>query len=394
MKKQTILIFVGVLVVVIVAMVVVVSLRSRESTSIKITSISPSNSSADQSMRVHFKVFGGADDFSIVVLPDTQHYSDAHPEMYYAQTQWIADNIYTKNIIFVSHLGDIVQNNDYFEDEWKVADAAMSTLDGIVPYGILPGNHDMQFGGAAQYYNYYFPESRFDENSWWGGSFNENKNNYQLITAAGDHYIIMNMQYCPSTSAINWTNEVLSNYSEYKAIITTHSYLHSDGSRVGHCQEKSDGENTGFDIWKKVVRQNPNIFLVLSGHIPGAARRADAVDGRVVYQLLSDYQDLENGGNGFLRIMKFRPNLDNIQVTTYSPALDSNLTDLENQFDLSFDMSSGRLPSGRVTISNGLDSCTTTIEKGYCDLDKADGDSLSITATYSGDLFFKGSVSH
>ncbi len=393
MTRRAIWIVIGTLAAISMVIFAVYRLGSKASTSVEIISISPSNPKSGDMVRVDFKVLGGANDFSIVSLPDTQHYSDAYPDLYYAQTQWIVENKSPNNIVFVSHLGDIVQNNDYFETEWKVADIAMRMLDGIIPYGILPGNHDMQFGGTAQFYTKYFPASRFSENPWWGGSFNENKNNYQLITAAGDDYIFINLQYCPPDSAIDWANEVLSDFSDRKAILATHSYLFSDGSRMGHCQEKSDGDNTGFDIWKKVIRKNTNIFLTLSGHIPGAFRRVDQVDGRVVYQLLSDYQGMSNGGDGYLRIMTFQPNLDNIQVRTYSPALDSYLNDPENQFDLSFDMPGGKLPSGHVTINIGTESCTAPVQQGFCELLLAYPDSMNISATYSGDLYFKGSVS-
>jgi 3',5'-cyclic AMP phosphodiesterase CpdA len=323
-----------------------------------------------------------------VVLPDTQHYSEAYPEIFFSQTQWIVENIAPRNIVFVSHLGDLVQNNDYFEEEWKIADKAMQTLDGRVAYAVVPGNHDMQYGGEAKFYKSYFPESRFSENIWWGGSFNDNKNNYQLISQGGDNYVILNLQYCPPDSAIDWANSVLAEYSDHKAILTTHSYLHNNGRRVGHCQEKSDGENSGFDIWKKIIRQNPNIFLTLSGHIPGASRRSDAVDGRVVYQLLSDYQDLSNGGDGYLRIMTFQPNQDNIHVTTYSPVLDEYLVDSENEFDLPFDMTGGRLPSGKITVHYGSDRCTTNLTSGYCEFVVSNTEPANFTASYTGNIYF------
>ena len=390
--RKTATAFLGVLVL-LVLIFAILQLQSRKFTAIEITSISPIGPIVGESVRVDFKVLGGANDFSIVVLPDTQHYSYAYPDFYFDQTQWIVENEHTENIVFVSHLGDIVHNNDYFEDEWKVADAAMGKLDGIVPYGILPGNHDMQSGGAAQFYTHYFPASRFSENEWWGSSFNDNKNNYQLISVAGENFIILHLQYCPPDRAIEWANEILSNHQEYKAIVATHSYLLTDGHRVGHCQPKSDGDNSGFDIWKEVVRQNKNIFMVLSGHIPGAFRRSDAVDGRVVFQLLSDYTNMENGGNGFLRIMKFQPNFDNIQVTTYSPSLDTYLTDSENQFDIPFDLIGGKIPSGKVTISSGVDSCSGTVEAGYCELKISVESGLEFSATYHGDFYFKSSDS-
>jgi 3',5'-cyclic AMP phosphodiesterase CpdA len=359
-------------------------------TSVKITAISLAETQVGETIRVSFAVTGGAEDFTIIVLPDTQHYSDLHPELYHAQTTWIAEQVDLLNIVFVTHLGDIVQNREQDEGEWIVADAAMARLDGIVPYSVLPGNHDMAQGGTATFYETYFPVSRFEDYEWWGGDFNKNKNNYQLFSAGGDDYVILHMQFCPSDEAITWADEVLEQYADRRAILSTHSFLDQEGQRVGKCKSTSDGNNSGINLWNKLVRPNPNIFLVLSGHIPGAARRTDSPNGIEIFQLLSDYQDDENYGNGYLRIMRFQPNVDRVQVTTYSPAVDAFMTDAENQFELIYNMTGGPIPSGTVTVSNGADECTTSVAQGYCELETVT-DSEMLMVTYSGDDNFKSS---
>ena len=45
-----------------------------------------------------------AQDFTIIAMPDTQHYCDDGPTselIFAAQTQWIVDNRASKNIVFV-----------------------------------------------------------------------------------------------------------------------------------------------------------------------------------------------------------------------------------------------------------------------------------------------------
>ena len=49
-----------------------------------------------------------ADDFTIIAMPDTQYYSASFPATYISQTQWIVDNRATRNIAFVTQLGDCV----------------------------------------------------------------------------------------------------------------------------------------------------------------------------------------------------------------------------------------------------------------------------------------------
>ena len=98
--------------------------------------------------------------FTYVVIPDTQLYrgEGAHVKKGPKQTgpttnpafesrvKWIEANIEKEKIAFVSHVGDIV---DYKNDEqWSFASNLMARLDGKVPYGISPGNHDTAVRGG------------------------------------------------------------------------------------------------------------------------------------------------------------------------------------------------------------------------------------------------------
>jgi hypothetical protein len=41
-----------------------------------------------------------------------------------------------------------------------------------------------------------------------------------------------------------------------------------------------------------------------------------------VHQILVDYQNQPNGGNGFLRLLQFTADLKTVRVSDYSPTLD------------------------------------------------------------------------
>ena len=56
-----------------------------------------------------------APDFTIVVLPDTQHYVDAGRPHFRAQTDWIVRNKDPMNVVYVAHVGDCVENGDFFD---------------------------------------------------------------------------------------------------------------------------------------------------------------------------------------------------------------------------------------------------------------------------------------
>jgi len=191
----------------------------------------------------------------------------------------------------------------------------------VVPYGILPGNHDQ----PTYNFNKYFPYTRYEKEPWYGGHFpgNSNDNNYQLFSAGGHDFIVVNLEYNPSDEAISWAKEVLDEHSGRIAIIATHAYLDQFGG-IHHAGKK---------IRKELVARCDNVRIVHT-----VCRRIDEFGDRVVYQLLSDYQSVFFDGAGFLRVMRFVPEEDRIYVSTYSPWLDKCLVDSNNRFILDFGM--------------------------------------------------------
>ena len=129
-----------------------------------------------------------ADDesFTLVVLPDTQIYLEHnYADLFLGQIRWIKDHKESLNIAGVLHEGDIIHRNT--EPEWKTAKKFISELDGVVPYFLAVGNHDMGPGGSArnrdtQLFNKYFGASEFEGKPWYGGHFgNTNENAYYQI---------------------------------------------------------------------------------------------------------------------------------------------------------------------------------------------------------------------
>ena len=56
------------------------------------------------------------------------------------------------------------------------------------------------------------------------------------------------------------------------------------------------------------------------------------VGERKVIQMLADYHDFSNGGNGLLRILNFQPGNGLVHVQTYSPYLDEYMKNSESDF--------------------------------------------------------------
>jgi hypothetical protein len=87
--------------------------------------------------------------------------------------------------------------------------------------------------------------------------------------------------------------------------------------------ERAYGTTSFQYIWDLLIAPNPNIFMVLCGHdiSGGESWRIDQAQGRNVFQLLSNYQNRANGGNGLVRRMTFSPSENRIYVQTFSTFL-------------------------------------------------------------------------
>src|SRR5712671_1833609 len=276
-----------------------------------------------------------ADEFTIVALPDTQFYSSLNPQIFAAQTQWIADHVQDHNIQLVVGLGDIVDGGGDLT-QWQNADAAVRLLSGRVPYMMAIGNHDYVQNNpsgrtaSTRNFNSFFGPARYAGASWYKGSFpaGSNENFYGVVTVNGRHYLIVVLEFAARDSALAWADGILKANQDKDAIIVTHMFTYMDNTRISGCDLNSAAsfgvgqDNNGEDMWWKLVRKYPNIHLGLNGNL--------------VDQILSDYQSDAQGGGGYLRIMRISPSLNRVSVTSYSPYLDSFKTDDHNQFTVPY----------------------------------------------------------
>lgn len=249
--------------------------------------------------------------FTFAWISDTQYYSDSYPYIYKSMTQYIAQQKDVRNIAYSVHTGDLVDDWDR-PDEWETASDSQKVLeDAGVPYGVVAGNHDVNHAAAdySEYYKY-FGKDRYEDQPYYGDSPNNNRDHYDLISASGQDFIIMYFGWSIQEDTIKWANEVLAQYPDRHAILATHEYISASGAYSG------DGEK----LWTEVVANNPNVFMVLCGHIHGAAYNVKhAPDGRVVVEMLADYQSGLEGGGGFIRFLEFDIENEQIHVSTYSP---------------------------------------------------------------------------
>jgi hypothetical protein len=288
-------------------------------------------------------------EFTIVALPDTQIYAKSYPQIFAAQTKWIADHKTDMNIQLVLGLGDVVDAGGRTA-QWQTADAAYRTLDGVVPYMVAIGNHDYDANnpagrtGSSKNFNKYFGPWRYSGKNYWSGSYpaGSNENFYGTVMLGGKAYLVVVLECFPRDEALTWAAGVIKSNPTKDVIIVTHAFTYYDNMRMSKCDSNSSynfgvaQDNDGEDIWTKLASQYPNVVMVLSGHVvqgDGTGRRVDyGVNGNLVNEVLANYQSWTNGGNGYLRVMTFQPAFNQVIVRTYSPYLDQWLTDSHHQF--------------------------------------------------------------
>ncbi|MCC6491460.1 MAG: DUF1080 domain-containing protein [Pirellulales bacterium] len=281
--------------------------------------------------------------FLLAALPDTQIYT-TRPQWhkhFHNQTQWIADNAQRLNIKYVLHEGDIVNNNR--PEQWQVAKEALQRLHGKVPYALAPGNHDYGDNGSSSdrstLLNEYFAA---DEHAQWptfGGVMDEGRleNSYHTFEHAGQKYLVLALEWGPRDQAVQWADEIASQHQDHRMILLTHAYMYYDDTRYDWASKADKqtwnphayanaklpgGVNDGEELWNKLVRKHKGFVLTLNGHVleDGAARLTSRGDhGNAVHQLMANYQNRAEGGQGYMRLIEFRPDGE-IRVRSYSPS--------------------------------------------------------------------------
>lgn len=318
--------------------------------------------------------------FTIAVLPDTQFYSQTYPQHFDAQTDWIVDNLEEENIVFVTHVGDIVQSaetgTNRNELQWTRADHSMDILDGnltqnpngLVPYSVAIGNHDygrtgIKSEGTARYREF-FGAQRYEGRSWYGGDSNSGLSHYQVFQGGSWQFLHITLEWEPAPAELTWAQSIINAHPGFPTIVTTHSYL-NDGTRSRTTTSTDTGpSSSGEEVFQQFVRPNPQIFMVLNGHFSGEYHRTVMNGaGTAVFEMVADYQSRDEGGQGFLRLITFDPDANRIQVRSYSPVLDQFETDSNSQFNFNLNVAA-RLGSSNLVAPVIPQVQTSTFRNG------------------------------
>nr|WP_319395372.1 DNRLRE domain-containing protein [uncultured Desulfobacter sp.] len=318
-----------------------------------------------------------AEDFTVIALPDTQNYSEHYPEIYTSQTQWIVDSANTLNTQFVTHLGDIV-NNAATAFEWANAVNAMDILDNAdMPYGTCVGNHDIHYPGdyydpdGENYLTRFSPDNYADK-SWFGGASPSGLSNYQIVTVDGKGYLFMHILVETPPQELAWAQEILNDNQDKPTWVSTHRYLfnwsilgagrYDDFNYTFEGAYRDDGIPAD-SFYHNFVAANRQIYMVYCGHNHAEYRQTSTNNfGLTVHEVLADYQDGDNGGDGYLRINTIKPDDDRIDVKTYSSYRNSYETDGDSQFTLSVNFDDYTSNSPVLSFRQGVDGYAGAVD--------------------------------
>jgi hypothetical protein len=253
--------------------------------------------------------------------------------------QWTADNASSKKIVYTANTGDII-NNDLVNPDATNTDGSLSypglnaqvdaennfatkefkRLDdsGVVNQTIA-GNHDNQVGAetgadsrfskaftAASYYaqaknwptgaSYHAWDETTDTDGKTTTEGSDNQNNYVLFSAGGMDFVAVGLSYGVTKAEADWANTIFARYHDRNGILITHSYL------AAATASNPDGRNVattgdGSRLYQQVAAANPNVFLVLAGHIHGVGTNLKTYQTNTTQithhtvEMLADYQN-------------------------------------------------------------------------------------------------------
>ncbi|QIF05409.1 metallophosphoesterase [Roseimicrobium sp. ORNL1] len=298
--------------------------------------------------------------FSIVVIPDTQGYlgqgTKRTPDstdpvtnpVFDNHVRWITENLKSQRIVFVSHVGDIVDKNN--KNEWAVARNCLDVLHGKVPYSLTVGNHDMKGSGDSTLFQKHFGAERFREFPWYGGAFEptrptpefsgNNANSYQLFSAEGVDFIHLSLECNAPDDVLAWADALLTKHANRRALITTHmdlgileepktkeGFIHDPKGRMRWTKNHGKRGNTAEQMWDKLYRKHENLGFIFCGdqsRCTAMKLESKGDHGNTVHSYLSDYTS-----SGPLRIYRFLPKENRVQVITYDTTLNEVTTTTE-----------------------------------------------------------------
>ena len=298
---------------------------------------------------------------------------------------WLAENAEAKKIKHVFTLGDLTEysatddadlayatGTQYGDAEWQILKRSITKLDGVVPYSVIRGNHDDY--QIDDFFNYEAYTENFDgfyrEES---GTYKDSiTNSYRLVNLGGYKFIFITLDFNPTRAVVTWLDEILTTYSDHKAIITTHTYIDMENNlaTVRNLQGvlvagKYNGAAPDW-IWKNCLKNHENVLMTVCGHLDGRDTHfvmTEGDNGNKIANLMVNPQlyDKDTQPTGMLFFMHFYNGGTTVKTEYYSTFLDLYRADSHYEWEIDYGdaLRITEATTAEATVAESTDAQTT-----------------------------------
>lgn len=355
----------------------------------------------------------GEDYWSVVFVPDIQMLIQTadYNKTWVAMSEWIADNIETENIQHVIGAGDNTNGNT--AEEYNRAMEGFEKFNDLVPTSVIIGNHDYVWGipnrDSAVYQSYFGEDDILTTaaSNTYVGYFDDpeglstTENSYYRFSVNGTKWMILQLEYHPRVSALEWAQSILQSHPDDNVIFVTHSYLDPYGDYANNTNMTyiSEDDTVGGSIggtteaiWKDYLSDYTNIKMILCGHShnrTGAVMTRTEInaEGEEVPVMMINAQDMDYDAGvndktayydykpiGMLGILRFSADGTNVALQYYAPTSEKSFSP-EDPF--------GNADSNNLMYTFSVEVCSHTNTILKVNDDKATGS----TNGYTGDTY-------
>lgn len=302
---------------------------------------------------------------------------------------YIINNAQSKKIAHVFGLGDITERASVWEwvqkgcpyapdEEFSIAvEQFLRMKEAGLDFSLVRGNHEswdtynkyVGTGTAAAELNY---AGMVDEVYVHPNGTVDYTNTVHYFSAGELDYMVITLDYGASDSVLKWAGERIEANPYKNVIITTHAYMHKDGTTIDtydsvapsrdsdHVVYDKSNINNGDDMWNKLISKYPNIVLAMSGHEPTddiVMSQWEGEHGNIVTNILIDPQGMDkyyykDGCSGAVAMFYFSNGGKTVDVRYWSTARNCYIK-TQNQFTFTV---------------NTIDADYTVVNKGIAEL--------------------------
>ena len=241
-------------------------------------------------------------DYSFAILGDLQYTTQFYPDKLPYTFNWLINNKDAKNLQYVINVGDLTNGSTNVEYE-TISEQLLRLKEAGIDQSFVRGNHDK----LADYDKYITAEKFIYGNGEFESYDGSMKTYYQKLTIGGIKYMIMVLDFFPSTAEVEWAKQKIDANPDYNVIVNTHGYLNANMQLLGEdkvydVEDRVDadgnavGGHAGQYIYDNLVVPCSNVVMVICGHEFSEGPEIKTLireDGTTAVQMLVDFQQAE-----------------------------------------------------------------------------------------------------